>query len=110
MKIDVFLCLWSWRFRKLKPGPDVAVFRLALIVGLTAAMSLSAQVWRAGPLRTFIFRPMVAGDAFILVFLVVASMSAFVTNTRLAEKAIDLALMGWLYNKLGKILPVCSSL
>jgi membrane protein required for colicin V production len=104
MKIDVLFLLFMVMavFRGLRQGLIIAVFSaLALIVGLAAAMSLSAGVagWAAANIHlSSRWLPVIA---FILVFLVVVI--AVRAGARLAEKAIDLALMGWL-NKLGGIL------
>jgi membrane protein required for colicin V production len=104
MTIDVLFLLFMVMavFRGLRQGLIIAVFSaLALILGLAAAMKLSAGVAGWAVANVHLSSRWLPVIAFILVFLVVVI--AVRAGGRLAEKAIGLALMGWL-NKLGGIL------
>lgn len=89
-------------FRGMRHGFIIAVFSvLAFLIGLAAAIKLSATV--AGYLRNSMhmstrWLPVLA---FVLVFVGVALLVRW--GARLAEKVVDLAMMGWL-NKLAGIL------
>ena len=101
MKIDVLFLLFVVMavFRGLRHGLIIAVFSaLALVVGLAAAMKLSAVV--AGWMSPHLSSRWLPTIAFVVVFLgVVIAVRA---GARLAEKAVDWAMMGWL-NKLGGV-------
>ncbi|SRR5216684_2289724 len=89
-------------FKGLRQGLIIAVVStLAFIIGLAAALKLSATL--AGYLRghTAMSTRWLPALAFLLVFLAVALVVRWVG--RLMEAAVDLAMMGWL-NKLGGIL------
>jgi len=104
MWIDVlFLILLLWAvFKGLRQGLIIAVVSaLAFILGLAAAMKLSATL--AGYLRihTSLSSRWLPALAFVLVFLAVVLLVRWIG--RLMEAAVDLAMLGWL-NKLGGIL------
>ena len=101
MTIDVLFLLFMVMaiFRGFRQGFIIAIFSaISLIVGLAAAVKLSAIVasWAAHHLSRW--PPVVA---FLLVFVGVVIIVRL--GARLAEKAVDLALMGWL-NKLAGII------
>jgi membrane protein required for colicin V production len=104
MWIDVlFLILLLWAvFKGLRHGLIIAVVSaLAFIVGLAAAMKLSATL--AGYLRvhTSLSSRWLPVLAFLLVFLAVVLLVRWIG--RLMEAAADLAMVGWV-NKLAGIL------
>jgi len=104
MWIDIafLICLLMAVLRGLRQGFVIAVLSgLALVIGLAAAIKLSATV--AMHMRDSIrvsdrWLPVLA---FILVFVCVVLLVRWIA--RLAEAALDLAMMGWL-NKLAGIL------
>jgi membrane protein required for colicin V production len=104
MWIDVLflLALAMAVFKGLRQGLIIAVFSaVAFVVGLAAAIKLSATVavrLREGLQLTTRWWPVLA---FVLVFLAVVLVVRW--GAKLAEAALDLAMMGWL-NKLGGIL------
>jgi membrane protein required for colicin V production len=104
MWIDVlFLILLLWAvFKGLRQGFIIAVVSaLAFVIGLAAAMKLSASV--AGYLRehTSLSSRWLPVLAFILVFLAIVLLVRWIG--RLMEATVELTMMGWL-NKLGGIL------
>jgi len=104
MWIDVlFLILLLWAvFKGLRQGLIIAVVSaLAFIVGLAAAMKLSASL--AGYLRvhTSLSSRWLPVLAFILVFLAAVLLVRWIG--RLMETAAELTMLGWL-NKVGGIL------
>jgi membrane protein required for colicin V production len=104
MWIDIlFLILLLWAvFKGLRQGLIIAVVSaLAFILGLAAAMKLSASL--AGYLRahTSLSGRWLPVLAFILVFLAVVLLVRWAG--RLMEAAVEITMMGWL-NKLGGIL------
>lgn len=104
MAIDVlfllFMILAIWR--GLRQGFIIAVLSvLALIIGLAAAIKLSAVVAAYGREHTSLSSRWMPVLAFLLVFLTVVI--AVRAGAKLAEKAVDLALLGWL-NKLAGVL------
>jgi membrane protein required for colicin V production len=104
MSIDVLflLALAMAVFKGLRRGLIIAVFSaVAFVVGLAAAIKLSATVavrLREGLHLSSRWWPVFA---FLLVFLAIVLVVRW--GARLAEAALDLAMMGWL-NKLGGIL------
>jgi membrane protein required for colicin V production len=104
MSIDVLFLLFMVLavFKGLRQGFLIAIFSVvALIVGLAAAIKLSASV--AGYLQNNMhlssrWLPVLA---FLLVFAGVVLLVRW--GARLAEAAVDLAMMGWL-NKIAGIL------
>ena len=104
MWIDVlFLILLLWAvFKGLRHGLIIAVVSaLAFIIGLAAAMKLSAFLAGYLKIHTSLSSRWLPVLAFVLVFLAVVLLVRWVG--RLMEAAVDLAMMGWL-NKLGGIL------
>jgi membrane protein required for colicin V production len=104
MAIDVLFLLFMVLavFRGLRQGFIIAFFSaVALVIGLAAAIKLSAVVAGYGREHTHISSRWLPVLAFILVFLVVVI--GVRAGATLAEKAIDLALLGWL-NKLAGVL------
>jgi membrane protein required for colicin V production len=104
MKIDVlFLLLMVLAvFRGVRHGFIISVCSvLAIFIGLVAAMQLSASV--AAHLSNSAHQPNRWWPvlAFLLIFLGVVIVVRL--GARLAEKAVDLAMMGWL-NKLAGVL------
>ncbi len=102
MTIDVLFLLFMVMaiFRGFRQGFIIAIFSaISLIVGLAAAIKLSATVagWASHHLSSR-WLPVIA---FLLVFVGVVIVVRL--GARLAEKAVDLALMGWL-NKLAGII------
>jgi membrane protein required for colicin V production len=102
MTIDVLFLLFMVMaiFRGFRQGFIIAIFStLSLIIGLAAAIRLSAAVasWATHHLSSR-WPPVIA---FLLVFVAVVIVVRL--GARLAEKAVDLALMGWL-NKLAGII------
>jgi membrane protein required for colicin V production len=102
MTIDVLFLLFMVMaiFRGFRQGFIIAIFStLSLIIGLAAAIRLSAAVasWATHQLSSR-WPPVIA---FLLVFVAVVIVVRL--GARLAEKAVDLALMGWL-NKLAGII------
>ncbi len=103
MSIDVLFLLFMVLavFRGLRQGFIIAVFSaVALVIGLAAAIKLSAIVAGYGRENTHISSRWLPVLAFALVFLVVVI--GVRAGARLAEKAVDLALLGWL-NKLAGV-------
>ena len=102
MTIDVLFLLFMVMaiFRGFRQGFIIAIFSaISLIVGLAAAIKLSATVAsRATRHMSSRWLPVLA---FVLVFVGVVIVVRL--GARLAEKAVDLALMGWL-NKLAGII------
>jgi membrane protein required for colicin V production len=89
-------------FKGLRQGFLLAVFSaVAFIVGLAAAIKLSATVAVYGNQHLHLSSRWWPVVAFILVFLVVVI--AVRWGARLVEKMVDLAMMGWL-NRLAGIL------
>lgn len=104
MSIDLLFLLFMVLavFRGLRQGFIIAVFSaVALVIGLAAAIKLSAIVAGYGRVNTHISSRWLPVLAFALVFLVVVI--GVRAGGRLAEKAVDLALLGWL-NKLAGVL------
>jgi membrane protein required for colicin V production len=102
MTIDVLFLLFMVMaiFRGFRQGFIIAIFSaISLIIGLAAAIKLSATVasWASHHLSSR-WLPVIA---FLLVFVGVVIVVRL--GARLAEKAVDLALMGWL-NKLAGII------
>jgi len=106
MAIDVLFLLFMVMavFRGLRQGFIIAIFSaVALVIGLAAAIKLSAVAagYLAHGEHTAISSRWLPVLAFIVVFLtVVIGVRA---GAKLIEKAIDLALLGWL-NKLAGVL------
>jgi len=103
MWIDVLFLIFLLLavFKGLQQGMIIVVVSaLAFIIGLAAAMKLSAFL--AGYLRshTSLSTRWMPALAFLLVFLAVVLLVRW--TGRLMEAAVDLAMMGWL-NKLGGI-------
>lgn len=104
MWIDVlFLILLLWAvFKGLRQGLIIAVVSaLAFIIGLAAAVKLSASLAGYLKVHTSLSSRWLPALAFILVFLAVVLLVRWVG--RLMEAAVELSMMGWL-NKLGGIL------
>jgi membrane protein required for colicin V production len=104
MSIDLLFLLFMVLavFRGLRQGFIIAVFSaVAVVIGLAAAIKLSAIVAGYGRANTHISSRWLPVLAFALVFLVVVI--GVRAGGRLAEKAVDLALLGWL-NKLAGVL------
>jgi membrane protein required for colicin V production len=104
MAIDVlfivFLLLAIFRGRR--HGFIIAVVSVAAwIIGIAAAMKLSAVVATYGKAHTHLPPRWLPVLAFLLVFLVVVL--GLHAIAKLIEKAVDLAMMGWL-NKLAGVL------
>jgi membrane protein required for colicin V production len=104
MWIDVLFLIFLLMavFKGLRQGLIIAVVAtLAFIIGLAAAMKLSAAL--AGYLRdhTAMSSRWLPVLAFVLVFVAVVLLVRWAG--RLMEAAVDMAMMGWL-NKLGGIL------
>jgi membrane protein required for colicin V production len=105
MWIDILFLLFILLaiFKGLRQGFIIAVFSgLAFVIGLAAAMKLSAAL--AGYLKTSMhvstrWLPVLA---FLLVFLAVVLLVRW--GARLAEAAVDLAMMGWLNKLAGVVL------
>jgi membrane protein required for colicin V production len=104
MAIDVVFLLFMVMavIKGLRQGFIIAVFSaVAWIIGLAAAIKLSAVVAGYGREHTAISSRWLPVLAFVLVFLaVVIGVRA---GAKLIEKAVDLALLGWL-NKLAGVL------
>ena len=108
MWIDVvfLLLLVMAVLRGIRHGVIIAVFSaLAFLIGLAAAIKLSATV--AGYLRDSMhmstrWLPVLA---FVLVFVGVVLLIRW--GARLAEAAVDLAMMGWLNKLIGIVLYAC---
>jgi len=104
MVIDVVFLLFMVMavFKGLRQGFIIAIFSaVAWIIGLAAAIKLSAVVAGYGREHTAISSRWLPVLAFVLVFLaVVIGVRA---GAKLIEKAVDLALLGWL-NKLAGVL------
>jgi membrane protein required for colicin V production len=104
MKVDVLFLLFMVMavYKGLRHGLIIAVFSgIAIIIGLAAAIRLSAAVAGWAGANTHLSSRWLPVLAFILVFLAVVIVVRL--GARLAEKAVDLALMGWL-NKLAGVL------
>ncbi|HTI91634.1 MAG TPA: CvpA family protein [Puia sp.] len=104
MSIDVLFLLFLLLavLRGLRQGFIIAVVSaVALVIGLAAAIKLSALVAGYGREHTHISSRWLPVLAFLLVFVVVVI--GVRAGGRLAEKAVDLALLGWL-NKLAGVL------
>jgi membrane protein required for colicin V production len=104
MKIDVLFLLFlvMATFRGLRQGFIIAVFSaIAIIVGLAAAIRLSAAVASNSSTHIHLSSRWLPVITFVLIFLAVVVIVRL--GARLAEKALDLALMGWL-NKLAGVL------
>ena len=104
MAIDVVFLLFMVMavFKGLRQGFIIAVFSaVAWIIGLAAAIKLSAVVAGYGREHTAISSRWLPVLAFVLVFLVVVI--GVRAGAKLIEKAVDLALLGWL-NKLAGVL------
>lgn len=104
MSIDVLFLLFMVVavFKGLRRGFIIAVFSaVALVIGLAAAIKLSAVVAHYGQEHTSLSSRWMPVLAFLLIFLtVVIGVRA---GAKLAEKAVDLALLGWA-NKLAGVL------
>ncbi|HEY4062461.1 MAG TPA: CvpA family protein [Puia sp.] len=103
MPIDVVFLLFMVMavYKGLRQGFLLAVFStIALIIGLAAAIKLSAVVAGYGRTGMHWSSRWLPVFAFVLVFLAVVILIRL--SARLAEKAMDLAMMGWL-NKLAGI-------
>jgi membrane protein required for colicin V production len=104
MSIDILFLLFMVLavFRGLRQGFIIAVVSaVALVIGLAAAIKLSALVAGYAREHTHIPSRWLPVLAFLLVFIVVVI--GVRAGGRLAEKAVDLALLGWL-NKLAGVL------
>jgi membrane protein required for colicin V production len=104
MKIDVLFLLFMVMavYKGLRQGLIIAVFSgIAIIIGLAAAIRLSTAVAGWAGENAHLSSRWLPVLAFILVFLAVVIVVRL--GARLAEKAVDLALMGWL-NKLAGVL------
>jgi membrane protein required for colicin V production len=104
MSIDVLFLLFMVLavLRGLRQGFIIAVVSaVALAIGLAAAIKLSALVAGYARVNTHISSRWLPVLAFLLVFVVVVI--GVRAGGRLAEKAIDLALLGWL-NKIAGVL------
>lgn len=87
-------------FKGLRQGFIIAVFSaVAVVIGLAAAVKLSALVASYGREHTSISSRWLPVLAFLVVFLAVVI--AVRAGARLAEKAVDLALLGWLNKLMG---------
>ena len=105
MKIDVLFLLFMVLavFRGLRQGFIIAVFSaLAIIVGLAAAMKLSAVVAGRAQMNMHLSSRWMPVLTFVLIFLAVVVIVRM--GARVAEKAVDLALMGWLNKFAGVVL------
>ena len=105
MTIDVLFLLFMVMatFRGLKQGLIIAVFSaVAIVIGLAAAIRLSAAVASWGSANTHLSSRWLPVLAFILVFLAVVIVVRL--GARLAEKAVDLALLSWINKLAGVIL------
>ena len=97
----VFLALAI--FRGLRHGFIIAIVSvMAWIIGIAAAMKLSAVVAAYGKAHMHLPSRWLPVLAFLLVFLVVVF--GLHAIAKLIEKAVDLALMGWLNKILGVLL------
>ena len=104
MKVDVLFLLFMVMavYKGLRQGLIIAVFSgIAIIIGLAAAIRLSTAVAGWAGANTHLSSRWLPAIAFILVFVAVVIVVRL--GARLAEKAVDLALMGWL-NKLAGVL------
>jgi membrane protein required for colicin V production len=104
MKIDVLFLLFMVMatFRGIRQGFIIAVFSaVAIVVGLAAAMRLSAAVAANSSNHIHLSSRWLPAVTFVVIFLTVVVLVRM--GARLAEKAVDLALMGWL-NKLAGVL------
>jgi len=104
MVIDILFLLFMALaiFRGLRQGFIIAVVAaVALVIGLAAAIKLSVLVAGYAREHTHISSRWLPVLAFLLVFIVVVI--GVRAGGRLAEKAVDLALLGWL-NKLAGVL------
>ncbi|MBN8855344.1 MAG: colicin V production protein [Sphingobacteriales bacterium 50-39] len=104
MWIDVLFCilLLVAVFKGLRQGFIIAVVAtLAFIIGLAAAMKLSAAVAIYLKGHTTLSGRWLPVVAFVLVFLAVVLLVRWLG--RLMEAAVDLAMMGW-FNKLAGVL------
>jgi membrane protein required for colicin V production len=89
-------------FRGLRQGFIIAVFSaIAIVIGLAAAIRLSAAVAVSSSTHMHLSSRWLPVITFVLIFLAVVVIVRL--GARLAEKAVDLALMGWL-NKLAGVL------
>jgi membrane protein required for colicin V production len=105
MKIDVLFLLFMVMavFRGLRQGFIIAVgSAVAIILGLAAAMKLSALVAGRYSTNMHLSSRWLPVLAFVLIFAVVVIVVRL--GARLAEKAVDLTLMGWLNKLAGVIL------
>jgi membrane protein required for colicin V production len=103
MTIDVLFLIFMVLavFRGLRQGFIIAIVSaVALVIGLAAAIKLSTVVAAYGRAHTSISSRWLPVLAFLVVFLAVVI--AVRAGGRLAEKAVDLALLGWL-NKLAGV-------
>ena len=106
MSIDVLFLIFMVLavFRGLRQGFIIAVFStVALVIGLAAAIKLSALVAEYGRGHTAISSRWLPVLSFLVVFLVVVI--GVRAGAKLIEKAVDLALLGWL-NKLAGVLLI----
>jgi len=105
MAIDVVFLLFMVMavLKGLRQGFIIAIFSaVAWIIGLAAAIKLSAVVAGYGREHTAISSRWLPVLAFVLVFLaVVIGVRA---GAKLIEKAVDLALLGWLNKLAGVVL------
>jgi membrane protein required for colicin V production len=104
MTIDVLFLLFMVMaiFRGFRQGFIIAIFSaISLIVGLAAAIKLSATVANANWVPHHMSSRWLPVLAFLLVFVGVVIVVRL--GARMAEKVVDLALMGWL-NKLAGII------
>src|ERR1700744_6520026 len=105
MTIDVLFLLFMVMaiFRGLKQGLIIAVFSaVAIVIGLAAAIRLSTAVASWGSANTHLSSRWLPVLAFVLVFLGVVIVVRL--GARLAEKAVDLALLSWINKLAGVIL------
>ena len=105
MTIDVLFLLFMVMaiFRGFRQGFIIAIFSaISLIVGLAAAIKLSATVANASWVPRHLSSRWLPVLAFLMVFVGVVIIVRL--GARLAEKAVDLALIGWLNKLAGVIL------
>jgi membrane protein required for colicin V production len=105
MTIDVFFLLLMVLavFRGVRHGFIISVCSaLAIFVGLAAAIRLSASVAGGASASAHMSSRWMPVLAFLLIFLGVVIVVRL--GARLAEKAVDLAMMGWLNKLAGVVL------
>jgi membrane protein required for colicin V production len=108
MSIDVLFLLFMAVavYKGLKRGLIIAVLSAAaLIVGLAAAIKLSAAIAGYSKVHMHLSSRWLPVLAFVIVFLAVVIGVRLIA--KLAEKAVDLTLMGWLNKLAGVLLYAC---